>query len=144
MVRARVAMHIATGHGWCICMGGVSWVNIYTYARAHVQIFPSVPYLGNGWTDSAEIWKMVRDQLAMHFTLLWGRVHLHVSTCTPIFRISRTVGRTALKFGMLLETSYCNCTSFYAYLSPLVHCSKGVLLVLLYVLTIAKGDYFYG
>ena len=63
-------------------------------------MLPSIPNLGNGWTDCAEIWRVVRDQLAVRFTLLWGGVHLHVRTCAPLFRISETVGRTALKFGM--------------------------------------------
>ena len=64
----------------------------------------SVSYLENGWTDSAEILCVVRDQLAMRFTLLRGGVNLHVRTYTPPFRISRTAGWIALKFGMLSET----------------------------------------
>ena len=51
------------------------------------------------------IWCVVRDPLAMRLTLLRGGVHLHVRTCTPLFRFSGTAGRIALKFGMLLETS---------------------------------------
>ena len=43
-------------------------------------MFPGVSYLGNGWTDCAEIWCVVRDQLAMRFTLPRGGVHLHVRT----------------------------------------------------------------
>ena len=62
-------------------------------------------YLGNGLMDCAEIWRAVRDQLAMRFKLLRGGMHLHVRTRASLFRISGTAGRIALKFGMLLETS---------------------------------------
>ena len=55
------------------------------------------PYLGNSWADCAEIWCVVRDQLARQFTQTQGRVHLHVRTCVPLFRISGTAGRIALK-----------------------------------------------
>ena len=66
----------------------------------------SVLYLGNGWRDNAEIWRVVRDPLDMSFTLLRGGVHLHVRTCAPPpFRISGTAGRIALKLGMLLDTN---------------------------------------
>ena len=66
------------------------------------------PYLRNGWTDCHEIWNVVRDQLARQFSQTTDGVHLRVRlrTYVPLFRISGTAGRIALKFGMLLETSY--------------------------------------
>ena len=81
-------------------MSGVH-LHVRTCASADV---PPFPYLGNGWTDCAEIWCVVRDPLAMRFTLLRGGVHLHVRTCAPLFRISETAGRIALKFGIWLGT----------------------------------------
>ena len=63
------------------------------------------PYFGNGWTDCAEIWYVVGDQLARQLTQTEDGVHLHVRTCVPLFHISGTALRIALKFGMLLETS---------------------------------------
>ena len=57
-------------------MGGVH-LQVRTCASADV---PGVTYLGNSWTDCAEIWCVVRDQFAMRFTLLRGGVHLHVRT----------------------------------------------------------------
>ena len=80
-------------------MGGAH-LYVRTCARADV---PNVLYLLNGWTDCAEIWCMVRDELAMRFTPLMGRVHLHVRTCAPLFRISGTAGRIVLKFGVWLD-----------------------------------------
>ena len=78
-------------------------------ARAHVathmQMLPDVPYFGNGWTDCVEIWRVVRDQLAMRFTLLRVGVHMHERICAPLFRISGTSGQIALKFVMMLETN---------------------------------------
>ena len=64
-----------TGHGWCAS------------ARAHVQMIPSVSYLENGWTDCAEIWCVVRDQLAMRFTKLRGGVYLYLENFR-IFSVS--------------------------------------------------------
>ena len=67
------------------------------------------PYLGNGWTDCAEICYVLRDTLAKRFTKVDGtrahvqlypegtsaREHVHP------FSVSRgTTGRTALKFGV--------------------------------------------
>ena len=49
-------------------------------------MLPSVSYLGNGWTDCADIWCVVRDPLALRFTLLRGEVHLHVRTAFPYLR----------------------------------------------------------
>ena len=59
-------------------------------ARAHVRT--PFRYLGNDWTHCAEIWYVVRDQLAWQFTQAQGRVHLHVRTCMSLFRISGTAG----------------------------------------------------
>ena len=40
------------------------------------------PYLGNGWTDGAEIWFMVRNQLAWHLKKVNGstgaRAHVRI------------------------------------------------------------------
>ena len=82
-------------------MGGMH-LHVRTCARADA---PSVTYLGNSLTDCGEIWCVVRDPLAMRFTLFRDGVHLHVRTCAPLFRILGTAGRIALKFGMLLETN---------------------------------------
>ena len=50
-------------------------------------MFPSALYVGNGWTDCAEIWCVVKDQIAMRFTPLRGGMHLHpkrgAHMCTP-------------------------------------------------------------
>ena len=70
--------------------------------RAYVRT--PFPYLGNSWTASAEIWYVVRGQLARQFTKNMDGVHPHVCTCVPLFRISGTAGRVALQFGMLLAT----------------------------------------
>ena len=52
------------------------------------------PYLRNGWTDCAEIWYVVRDQLTRQCKpRMW-----YICTCLPLFRISGTAGRIALKF----------------------------------------------
>ena len=48
-------------------------------ARAHVRT--AFLYLGNGWTDCAEIWYVVRDQLARQLTQTKDGIHLHVHTC---------------------------------------------------------------
>ena len=53
-------------------------------ARAHVRT--PFPYLGNGWTDCAEIWYVVRDQLARLLTQNKGgdtsaRAHLRTCRC---------------------------------------------------------------
>ena len=74
-------------------------------ARAHVQMFPSVSYLGNGWTDCAEVWYTVRDQLGRQFTQTKVVMHLYVRAYVPLFRILGTAGRVAeirkrLKFVM--------------------------------------------
>ena len=85
-------------------MGGMH-LHVRTWARTDVSQC-SIP---REWlTDWAEIWCVVRGQLALRFALLRGVVHLqlHVRTCVPLFHISRTAGRIALKFGMLLETNY--------------------------------------
>ena len=75
-----------------------------TCARADVAHFP---YLGNGWTDCAEVWCVARDPLAKLLQeFMVG--HSCTRTCALLFRISETAGRgrTALKFGMWLEAHY--------------------------------------
>ena len=64
---------------------------------------PPFPHLGNGWTDCADIWFVVRDPLAWCFTKVNGEVQVHVRTCAPPFRISGTAGRVGLKLGVWLE-----------------------------------------
>ena len=83
-------------------MGGVH-LYVRTGARADV---PPFPYLGNGWTDCAEIWVVVRDSLAWRFTKVNAGVEVHVRTCAPLFRISGAAGRIALKLGLWLEDYY--------------------------------------
>ena len=39
----------------------------------------------------------------MHMTQVMVGVHPHVSTCAPLFRVSGTAGRIALKFGVQYE-----------------------------------------
>ena len=80
-------------------VGGVH-LHVRTCARADV---PPFPYLGNGWTNCAEIWFVARDPLAWRFTKANDGVQVHVRTCTPLFRISGTAGRIALKLGVWLD-----------------------------------------
>ena len=65
-------------------------------------------YLGNGWTDCAEIWCVVSDPLARSFANVQDGVYLNVRTCArgdvPLFCISETAGLLALKFGVCLGT----------------------------------------
>ena len=49
---------------------------ICTCARAEV---PPVSYIGNGRTDFAEIWCVVKDKLAKCFTEVMSGIHLHVA-----------------------------------------------------------------
>ena len=58
-------------------MGAVH-LHVRTYARADT---PSFSYLGNGWSDCAEISYVVRDHLARQLTQTKDGVHLHVCTC---------------------------------------------------------------
>ena len=51
------------------------------------------PYLGNGWTDCAEILCVVRDQLSKRFAQIKSEIHLHVRTRD----ISGTAGGIVLK-----------------------------------------------
>ena len=81
-------------------MSGIH-LHVRTWERADVSPFP---YLVDGWTNCAEIWYMVDDPLARRFTEADDGIQLHVRTCAPFFRISRTGERIVLKFGMWLET----------------------------------------
>ena len=49
-------------------------------ARVHTAYVPPFSYLGNGWTDCAEIWYMISDPLARLFTRVRGGAQLHVRT----------------------------------------------------------------
>ena len=64
-------------------------------ARQHV----STPFshLENGWTVCADILCMVRDPIAVRFSHAKGE---GISVCVLLFRISRTAGRIALKYGV--------------------------------------------
>ena len=75
MFRVQLAVHNAQ------VMGGV-YLHMRTCARAYV---PRLPYLVNGRTDCAEIWYVVGDQLASHFTEVDDGVQLHVRTPFPYF-----------------------------------------------------------
>ena len=86
-------MHITQVMGWGTSASA-------PYACADVSTFS---YIGNGWTDCAEIWLVVRDPLAWRFTKVDGGVQVHVRTCASLFRISGTAGRIALKLGVWLE-----------------------------------------
>ena len=76
-------------------MGGV---HLYVRTRARADV-PPFPYLGNGWSDCAEIRFVVRDPFAWRISKFNERIHVHVRTCTPLLRISGTAGRIALKLG---------------------------------------------
>ena len=91
MFRDHVTVHNAH------VMGGL-------HLHVRTCICAPFPYLVNGWTDCAEIWYLVRDPLAMRFTEVDYGVQMHMRTCAPLFRISGTTGRIALKFGVWLET----------------------------------------
>ena len=81
---------LSTSHGW-----GAS-------ARAHVRT--PFPCLGNCWVHCAEIWWVIRVPVAMCFMQVFGWTPLHVRTCTPYLRISRTDCPIALKFDVWLDT----------------------------------------
>ena len=78
-----MALPIVTKFGVCLetkqqCILDMSWVG-YICTRARVDV-PPFPYLGNGWTDCAEIYYVVRDPLARLFTKGWGtltRAHVY-------------------------------------------------------------------
>ena len=80
----------STSHGW------------YISARAHVRT--PFPCLGNCWVHCAEIWWVIRVPVAMCFMQVFGWAPLHVRTCTPYLRISRTDWPIVLKFDVWLDT----------------------------------------
>ena len=80
-------------------IGGLH-LHLRTCARADA---PPFPYLGNDWTDCAEIWFVVRDPLPSRFTKVNGWIQVHVRTWAPLFRISGRAGRIVLKLGVWLE-----------------------------------------
>ena len=109
-----------------------SWVGfIRTCVRADVhQCFVS----WNSWTDCAEIWCVVGDQLARRFMQVRGGVHLHVRTCIRFsvstncaenWRVVRDplamrVTRVVCVPFRILETA--GCIGYYA---KIWHVSKG-------------------
>ena len=50
--------------------------------------------------DYAQIWCVFGHQLPVSFTQCRSGVNLHVRKCTPLFHISQTAARIALKFCM--------------------------------------------
>ena len=56
-------------------------------------------WLGRSWPNMI----VLRDQAVMHNSQVIDGIHLDVRTCAPVFRISRTAGRNALKFVVWLE-----------------------------------------
>ena len=70
VVRDQLAMRFAP------LRGGVP---LHPKRGAHVCT--PFPYLGNDWTDCAEIWYVVTDELARQYTQTKDGVHLHVRTC---------------------------------------------------------------
>ena len=61
----------------------------YIYTCAHADSPPFL-CLGNGWTDCAEFWYVVRDLVARRCTDVTGGVQAHLRTCASLFRISGT------------------------------------------------------
>ena len=63
-------------------------------------------FLGNGWTDCAEILYALRAPLVTAYAVVTDGVSLHVLTCrgtpppTPRFCISETTWPIVFKFGM--------------------------------------------
>ena len=68
----------------------ISNLHVRTYTRAHVQVQPSILDLGSGWIDCAELWCVVRGQLAIRFTQVRGGVRAHVPTTFPYLWKGRT------------------------------------------------------
>ena len=62
---------------------------------------PRFLYLGNGWTDCAEVWCELMGPGPMHFIGITSGTHC---TRAPLFDISVTTGRFVVKFGVLLDT----------------------------------------
>ena len=65
------------------------------YICTRARVYPFVVY-GNGWSDRAEVWYVVRDKLSGRFTQTKGG-YLHVRKCVPLFRISGAAGRIVLE-----------------------------------------------
>ena len=65
-------------------------------ARAHVQ-GNDVPDLENGWTDCAQIWYMVRDQLEGSLHKLIGGTPAQFRTCKAHY-LARSVGRPKRRY----------------------------------------------
>ena len=130
---------------WCVVRDPLAMRFAKTKGGVQLHARTSFSYLGNGWTDCAEIWYVVRDQLTKRLTEVEGGVQVHVRTCSSLFSISVTAGRTALKFGVWLGDHYLSvlhrmgdiCTGARAtvthfkhvYSFPLVRDPEGGLLV---------------
>ena len=57
-------------------------------------------FLGNGWTDCAEILYALGAPLVTAYAVVRGGVALHVRTCRPRFCISGTARPIGLNFGV--------------------------------------------
>ena len=79
----------------------MSGVHLHVRMRSRADV-PSFQYRGNGLTDCAEIWYVVRDSLASRFTNVNGGVQAHARTCTSLLCILGTARRIALKYGVSL------------------------------------------
>ena len=53
-----------------------------------------------GSEDCAQIWYVLRRTIGQRFTRLICGAHRHVRACAPLFHISGTAERIALKFGV--------------------------------------------
>ena len=76
---------------WIRLWSEVGW--ICTCARAHPSSISRKP-LGGLRSNFC----VTRDPLDKCVTHVWGGVHLHVRTCTPLLHISQTAGRIVFKF----------------------------------------------
>ena len=98
--RWYLAWHVASGQLTSYVASTRLWG--CHYARAHVHA--PLPYLGNGWTDCADIWHVASGQLVMWLPHINGGGDV-TRTCAraqpwPHFYISGTTEPIALIFGM--------------------------------------------
>ena len=101
-------------------------------------------YLGNSWTDCAELWCVVRDPLVLRFTKVDGSVQVHVPTPFPYLGNGWTdcAGTWCVFRGPLtmrstqdgdVRTSARVHTFKHICSLPLIHRPKGVLLVAVFI-----------
>ena len=67
-------------------------------------------YLGNDWTNCAELWRVVRDPLARRLTDVNGVVLVHVRTCVSLFlsreRLDKLLGNWVCDWGTTSKALY--------------------------------------